>query len=80
MFHPTDPWPLIACCDGLCDVCGSYGGGCGCRSGQPAGQAKVSVELRTVSKCCQAPLFQDGDRSVCAKCRLRAQPIQISAA
>ena len=69
---------FAACCDGLCDVCGSYG--CRCHSEQPAGQTKVSAELRTVSECCQAPLFQDGDRAVCEKCRLRAKPIQVSAA
>ena len=80
MFHPTDPWPLLTCCRNPCDVCGSYDGGCGCHSGQPAGQVQVSAELRTVSECCQAPLFRDGDRSVCQKCRLGAKPIQVSAA
>ena len=82
MFHPTDPWPLIPCCAGkdYCDVCGTYGGYCGCHSGQQAGQAKVSAELRTVSKCCQAPTFKDGDHWVCEKCRMGAKQIQISAA
>lgn len=75
----------VACCgypgDGCCDPCGLPCSRCGslpCSC--PKADPQVRAELKTVSRCCQADVFRDGDRWLCSRCRVGTKPIQVSAA
>jgi hypothetical protein len=73
---PTQVAEEIASC---CDTMGGYPDCCaGGGYGQADPSTKPSGELKTVSHCCQAPLFKEGERLVCSGCRLGAKPIQVS--